>query len=80
MLARLSQWLRKSRGVEATEPPRPDLTAEERQLATSSSSPTRSQASKRGLLDLISRPAETVRFRWAASTGCRPALLQVWCG
>jgi len=33
MLARLRQWLSKPRGVEATEPPRPDLTAEERQLA-----------------------------------------------
>ena len=33
MLERLRQWLSKPRGVEATEPPRPDLTAEERQLA-----------------------------------------------
>jgi hypothetical protein len=30
---RLRQWLSKQRGVEATEPPRPDLTSEEQRVA-----------------------------------------------
>jgi hypothetical protein len=33
MFERLRGWLRKPRGIEATEPPKPDLTAEEEQLA-----------------------------------------------